>query len=327
MTGTVPVVDISPFVTDTHEGRGAVVEQVRRACEDTGFFSIVGHGVPSEAVERIRHDLAISFALPQEDKLAIKRPAQQISRGYNPMGAQAVAGTLGAVTPPDLQESFGFGYCDVPGDDPYFHTEMGEIFFAPNLWPTAPVNLKDTIVDYRRVMNELAGKIMHIFALALDLDETFFDAKIDRAISVLRIVNYPPLNEAPLPGQWRAGAHSDYGTLTLLHIEDYPQGLQIETHGGEWVDVPSVSGGYLINIGDLMMRWTNDRWISTKHRVVCPAPEFADRARTSVAFFHQPNYDAVCETFPSCITPGEFARYEPITSGAHWLAKTMKAKA
>ena len=327
MTGTVPVIDISPFVTGAQTGRGAVVEQVRRACEDTGFFSIVGHGVPSEAIERIRQDLAISFALPQEDKLAIKRPAQQISRGYNPMGTQAVAGTLGAVTPPDLQESFGFGYCDVPDDDPYFHTDMGEIFFAPNLWPAAPADLKDTIVEYRRVMNELAGKIMNIFALALDLDEGFFDDKVDRAISVLRIVNYPALEASPLDGQWRAGAHSDYGTLTLLHIEDYPQGLQIETHDGNWIDVPSVPGGYVINIGDLMMRWTNDRWISTKHRVVCPSPEYAERARTSIAFFHQPNYDAVCETFPSCITPGESARYEPITSGAHWLAKTMKAKA
>jgi isopenicillin N synthase-like dioxygenase len=327
MTGTVPVVDISPFITGAKAGRRAVVEQVRRACEDTGFFSIVGHGVPREAVERIRRDLADSFALPLEDKLAIKRPAQQISRGYNPMGDQAVGRTLGAATPPDLQESFGFGYCDVPGDDPYFHTEMGKIFFAPNLWPAVPANLKDTIVAYRQVMNELAGNVMHIFAAALDLDETFFDDKIDRAISVLRIVNYPAVDAPPLEGQWRAGAHSDYGTLTLLHIEDYPQGLQIETRDGEWVDVPAVPGGYLINIGDLMMRWTNDRWVSTKHRVVCPTSELADRARTSVAFFHQPNYDAVCETIPTCIAAGESARYEPITSGAHWLAKTMKAKA
>ena len=326
MTGTVPVIDISPFITG-EQGRGAVVEQVRRACEDTGFFSIVGHGVPNEAVERIRRDVGNAFALPLEDKLAIKRPAQQISRGYNPMGDQAVGRTLGAATPPDLQESFGFGYCDVPDDDPYFHTEMGEIFFAPNLWPAAPANLKDTIVAYRQVMNELAGKIMHIFAAALDLDATFFDDKIDRAISVLRIVNYPALNAPPLEGQWRAGAHSDYGTLTLLHIEDYPQGLQIETRDGEWVDVPAVPGGYVINIGDLMMRWTNDRWISTKHRVVCPPPEFAERARTSVAFFHQPNYDAVCQTIPTCIAAGESARYEPVTSGSHWLAKTMKAKA
>ena len=327
MTDTVPVIDISPFSTGAGAGRAAVVDAVRRACEDTGFFSIVGHGVPMAAIERIRRDMAVSFALPLEQKMAIKRPAQQISRGYNPMGDQAVAQTLGATTPPDLQESFGFGACDVPDDEPYFHTEMGKIFFAPNLWPAAPVGLKDTIVLYRRALDELAGKVMRIFALALQLEETFFDDKIDRAISVLRIISYPALSAPPLEGQRRAGTHSDYGTLTLLHIEDHPQGLQIENRDGQCIDVPAVAGGYVVNIGDLMMQWTNDRWISTKHRVVCPAPEFADRARMSVAFFHQPNYDAPCETFPTCIAPGEMARYEPITSGRHWLAKTMKAKA
>lgn len=327
MTDTVPVIDISPFVGGAGKGRIAVVDAVRHACEDTGFFSIVGHGVPIEAIERIRSDLAVCFALPLEQKMAIKRPAQQISRGYNPMGDQAVGQTLGATTPPDLQESFGFGYCDVPDGDPYFHTEMGKIFFAPNLWPAAPVGLKDTIVQYRKALDELARKIMQIFALALELDENFFDDKVDRAISVLRIVNYPALTKPPLDGQWRAGAHSDYGTLTLLHIEDYPQGLQIENHDGQWIDVPAVPDGYVVNIGDLMMQWTNDRWISTKHRVVCPDTEFADRARMSVAFFHQPNYDALCETFPSCIAPGKTARYAPITSGEHWLSKTMKAKA
>ena len=325
MTANVPLVNISPFVTGSTEGRQAVVDAVRSACEDTGFFSIVGHGVPTEAIDRVRQDLAVSFALPLEQKMAVKRPAQKISRGYNPMATQAVASTLDLASPPDLQESFGFGYCDVPDDDPYFDTRMGKIFFAPNLWPAAPTNLKNTIVAYRRALDELAGRIMHIFAMALDLEETFFDHKIDRAISVLRIINYPALREPPLEGQWRAGPHTDYGTLTLLHIEDYPQGLQIENRDGVWLDIPATPGSFLVNIGDLMMRWTNDRWISTKHRVVCPAPDFSDLARVSIAFFHQPNYDALCETIPTCIAPGETARYDPITSGAHWLSKTMKA--
>ena len=325
MAAAVPVVDISPFVSGRAAGRAAVVDAVRRACEDTGFLTIVGHGVAPQAVERVRRDLAVSFALPLEKKMAIERPAQEISRGYNPMATQAVASTLGMATPPDLQESFGFGYCDVPRD-PYFHTEMGRIFFAPNLWPQAPAGLKDTIVAYRRAMNELAGAIMRIFALALDLDETFFDDKIDRAISVLRIIHYPVMPQPPLPGQWRAGPHTDYGTLTLLHIEDHPRALQIEDRTGAWIDIPATPGGYVVNIGDLMMRWTNDRWISTKHRVVCPAGTVAERARMSVAFFHQPNYDAVCETIPTCVAAGESPRYAPVTSGQYWLSKTMKAR-
>ena len=124
-----------------------------------------------------------------------------------------------------------------------------------------------------------------------------------------------------------AGAHSDYGTLTVLHIEDAPGGLQVETPGGRWIDVPAVPDAFVINLGDLMMRWTNDRWISTKHRVRCPPAEVSDRSRMSIAFFHQPNYDAVCEVIPTCLKPGEAPRYPAITSGQHWLDKTLKAKA
>ncbi|MDA0261313.1 MAG: isopenicillin N synthase family oxygenase, partial [Proteobacteria bacterium] len=199
----VPVIDIAPFTGSDPAARQAVVDHVRGACEDIGFLTIVGHGVSAQLIGQMRDAFAISFALPDHRKLAISRPAQHISRGYNPIGNQALGYTLGATTPPDLQESFGFGHCDVAADDPYCQSEMGQIFFAPNLWPDQPTDLKKLIITYRRVMDDLANRIMHIFAAALGLEESFFDAKIDRPISVLRIVNYPGQATPPLAGQWR----------------------------------------------------------------------------------------------------------------------------
>jgi isopenicillin N synthase-like dioxygenase len=180
---------------------------------------------------------------------------------------------------------------------------------------------------YYRRANRLANDLMGLFALALDLPEDFFLDKLDKNMSALRIIRYPEQHEAPLPGQLRSGAHTDYGTLTILMSDRAAGGLQAQHRDGYWVDIVPEPDSYVVNIGDVMQIWTNDRWVSTLHRVVNPPAEVATRARRhSVPFFHQPNYDALIETLPSCHGPGNPARYQPFTYGEHWMRKWMATK-
>ena len=166
---------------------------------------------------------------------------------------------------------------------------------------------------------------MRLFALALKLDEHYFDNTIDKNISMMRVLRYPKQTTAPLPGQLRAGAHSDYGSMTILRKELSDGSLQVKNKAGEWVTVPVKEGSFIVNIGDLMQQWTNDTWISTVHRVVNPPFDSEEnKDRMSIVFFHQPNYDASVECLPGCETPGNPAKYDPISSGDHLRSKFIK---
>ena len=153
------------------------------------------------------------------------------------------------------------------------------------------------------------------------VDEHFFDDKIDRHITAMRLNFYPAQTEVPLPGQLRAGEHTDYGNFTILNGENAPGGLQVLARGGDWVDVETEPSSFVVNIGDLLMRWTNDRWLSNMHRVVNPPPgAAAGRPRLSIAFFNHPNYDALIECLP---TQGA-ARHAPVLSGDYRDVKYAK---
>jgi isopenicillin N synthase-like dioxygenase len=168
---------------------------------------------------------------------------------------------------------------------------------------------------------------MRVFALALDLDENFFVTRSDRHVSNMRINYYPVQDQPPEPGQLRAGAHSDYGAFTILRGENAPGGLEVLRHGGDWSPVPVIEDTFIINIGDLLMRWTNDRWVSTLHRVVNP-PEAVRRNvdRMSVAFFFTPNHDIEVRCLVSCTDAQNQPRYAPVTAGAHWRGKILAAR-
>jgi isopenicillin N synthase-like dioxygenase len=158
--------------------------------------------------------------------------------------------------------------------------------------------------------------------------KTFFDDKIDRHFSNSSTVNYPAQVEAPVPGQLRIGAHTDYGSLTIVYQTAAAGGLQVQRPDGAWLDVTPVEGALVVNLGDLMARWTNERYISPLHRVVNPPREVAGASRRqSIIFFHQPNYDAVVECLPSCRDSATPARYPAVTSGEHLRAKLSASKA
>jgi isopenicillin N synthase-like dioxygenase len=319
----VPVVDVAPLRAGGEGERRAVAKAIGRACEDIGFFTIVGHGVDEALVRRMYDVSRAFFDLPVVEKQRVRRPRPEQSRGYIGLGEENLAYSVGRDTT-DLKEFLAIGPVDVP-DEPYYHAPAAYPSFAPNVWPAEPAELRAVYTEYYRAMEGLAARLARAFALALDLREDFFHDKTDRHISGIRVINYPDQPEAPAAGQLRAGAHSDYGALTIVKAENVPGGLEVLNRAGQWVAVAPVADSFVVNLGDLMMHWTNDRWISTLHRVANPPRDAAlGSRRQSIVFFYQPNYDALIECLPGCSGPDHPPKYTPVTSGEHRLRKFLK---
>ena len=314
MTDRIPVIDLLAALgpSATPAARQAVAREIDRACVDIGFFTIVGHGVPTAVIDALRDTAHEFFALPMAEKRRAIHPVPHTPRGYIAMGGEALSYAAEQVTPPDLKEFYHCSRGAWP-DEPYFSSPEGKRYFIPNHWPERPARLGPAAERYYDVVSALDRELMRLAALALGIDEHFFDDKIDKHISAMRLNFYPAQPDAPLTDQLRAGAHTDYGLLTILNGEAVPGGLQIKARDGGWIDVETAPDQFVINIGDLMMRWSNDRWLSNMHRVVNPPRSAAQAKRLSIAFFLHPNYDATIE----CIAPAGQAKYPPVGSGEY----------
>jgi isopenicillin N synthase-like dioxygenase len=320
----VPIIDIAPFLEGTDEGIATVARQIGHACEEIGFFQITGYGVSEDFVQEVYDVSRRFFDLADDDKAVAAQPAPDQVRGWTAVGMEGLSYSLDEAAPGDLKEKMDMGPPNVPAD-PYFTGPEAGPHFAPNVWPHALPEMRPLWERYFAEMSEVSRQVMRIFAVALDLDIDFFEDKINHHISMFRVLNYPDQPEPPLPGQLRAGAHSDYGSLTLLRQEQRPGGLQVMTKAGDWLDVPATKGALVVNIGDLMSEWTNDRWVSTLHRVVNPPRDAAnDSRRISLVFFHQPNYDAMISCLPTCLAEGEQPKHVAISSGEHLFSKFVK---
>lgn len=313
----IPVIDISAFREGGPVAGKHVVDAVRSACEEIGFFTITGHGVSSDLISRVYRNAHQFYDLPLEEKLKIEKAPGASYKGYTAMRARTIGRSQDASLRPSLNESFAMGYVDVT-DDAYFKSPKAGTHFEPNVYPAKPTDFKPSIIAYYGAMEELSKVIMRIFASALEIDPSYFLDKIERHISVLRVVNYPALTEVPGEGEERAGAHADTGAVTLLWNDDPPgrPGLQVRTPDGAWIDVVREPDSFIVNIGNTLMRWTNDRFVSTMHRVVNP-PVVNGKSlpRLSIPYFCQPAYEAVIECISTCQGPGNPSRYPPITSG------------
>jgi isopenicillin N synthase-like dioxygenase len=317
---TIPLIDLTAARRGARLERLEVARQIDRACSEIGFFTLTGHGVAEQTVADLRSVAHAFFALPVESKRAACHPVPGTNRGYHAAGRESLSAANDLAAPADLKEFFHVGPVDVT-DDPYYTSELGRQHFLPNIWPTTPAGFADAATVYYRAMSGLIVSLMRLTALALGLDEFFFDRKIDRSIGTMRLNYYPSQVEPPRSGQLRAGAHTDYGGFTILSGEDGPGGLQVRTRVGDWVDAQTQPHNFVVNIGDLLMRWTNDRWLSNLHRVVNPPPgPDAHRPRLSIAFFNHPNYDTLVE----CIAPPGQARHPPVLSGAYRDLKYAK---
>jgi len=314
MAAFVPEIDVSALAGDELASKQRTAAEIAKACTDTGFLTITGHGVDVGLIARTRAAAAEFFASPKTLKNSVLRPPEKISRGWNPPRDRSLANTLGKETPPDLQEAWAMGP-PYSGAEPYFTENAGKKLFAPNKWPEIE-EFREILTDYHQEMTSLANRMMKGFALALDLEEDYFTRQADRPCSVVRLVQYLAQTEAPLAGQLRAGAHTDYGSFTFVKGDNVPGGLQVSDGSGGWVDVEAPLDGFVCNIGDTMQRWTGGKFRSTLHRVINPPAEAVTQNRISLVYFHLPNIDAVL---------GDANDPDALTFGEHYFGKIVKA--
>jgi len=308
----VPLIDLHPFF-ESEEGKRKVAEQIGEACEKIGFFVIVNHRVQTSAVEAVWDSCKRFFDLPVEDKVATPM-TPSYPYGYSGFGNEVLSMSTNVSSGADLKESFQI--CLGPSDIPV------EVLPHVPQWPSKPSDLKETYTAYYRELEKLSSILLRLFALALHLPENWFEDKIDKHLSALRVLNYPHQTTPPLPGQLRASAHTDYGSLTILRQDNAPGGLQVRNKDGSWQDIQTPSDAFVINIGDLMAMWTNDQWVSTIHRVINPPPKFdGSTRRQSMAFFHNVNDDALVQCIETCTGPSKPAKYPPIRAGEHLMSK------
>ena len=278
-----------------------------KMCSETGFLVIEGHGVPQKVIDDQWAIVSEFFSSSLEIKKEVKVPHKGYPYGWIGPDQEALAASKGEVTPPDLKESFNGGPLTIPKNikDPVAY----QFCYQPTLWPKID-GFKEIWESYYSEMENLAKRIMSAFAEALDLEHHYFDDFINNPISALRALHYPATKNKIFEKQQRAGAHTDYGSLTILLPQANTSGLQIMKKNS-WIDVPAIKGCFVINIGDLMELWTSGRWVSTLHRVVAKPDQ---SARKSLAYFHQPDWESV-------IKPIKSGSDETVVSGPYLMNK------
>lgn len=301
--------DLAAFEAAKEEDRNALARQLDQVCREIGFLVLTGHGVPQDVIDGVWDRTGAFFDQSAGQKSSVRAPEPGYPYGYLGPNSEALAKSKGHETPPDLKESFNGGPLVVP--DGMTDSDALAFCYAPTIWPDV-AGFQSAWTRYYKKMEDLAARIMIAFAAALDLPDDYFQSYIDQPISALRALNYPATGAVALENQQRAGAHTDYGSLTILLPQAGSKGLQVQSPQGEWVDVPAPDGVFVINIGDLMARWTADRWVSTLHRVVVRPHQ---PARKSLAFFHQPNWHAEIRPLDGS------AAYDMVRSGPYLMDK------
>ncbi len=320
MSFTVPVIDISVYV-DRSPGadRAAVAVAVDQACVDVGFMQILGHGIAEDVQAGLASALDDFFGLPLDAKKHYRLPGT--NRGYSPPKSESLSLSVGlesANRMNDFFEAYNIG----AEARSFPHLALDERDYGLNLWPAEP-GFEDRVTRYFLEAQRVARTLTTIFADALGTERTYFEAMTDHSIDVLRMNNYalPPGTDISLDGDLTGmGEHTDFGIVTVLWA-DQVAGLQVLDKDGVWHDVMPADGALLVNLGDLTARITNDRWMSTLHRVKPPVVGGTIRRRRSVAFFHDGNADAVVGTHPSLLDRGDGLAYEPTTVRDHVAAK------
>lgn len=301
---SLPIVDLTPGP----DADRRIAAEIGRAAREVGFFFVTGHGIPATLIEEVFSESARFFALPEAAKLKQSIRHSPHNRGYVAMQGES----LDPSQPADLKEAFNIGL-DLAADDP--RVVAGEPFRGVNLWPEI-AGWRDTMLTYFDAVWSVGRRLHRGVAIDLGLAPDHFEDKLDQPMATLRLLHYPPQPSSAAAGQIGAGAHTDYGDVTLL-LTDEVGGLEVQTRAGDWITVPPMPGTFVCNIGDCLMRWTNDVYVSTPHRVVNRGSD-----RYSVAFFLDPNPDASIACLPTCVTDERPARYAP-TTGAAYLADRL----
>lgn len=335
-----PIIDISAFLdpSSSQEARQTTAKAINAACINYGFFYLTGHGIATSKLDEVVSLARDFFALPFEEKNKIKRfdagspEGGDGARGYQGLGENVTGGLQ------DMQEAIDW-YSDWPEDK----KEPGDggpgsvkTLQGANLWPGRPEDLKPVYQDYIERVKEVGAALVHAMGVALDLgppsysptssdeDEEVFVRNCSDSFWVMRMIGYPPLTTPHTPGtdisQFSCGAHTDYGCVTLLLTDATPGALQVQLKDGTWLNADPIPGTFVVNIGDMIERWTNGLWKSTMHRVI----HRGNKARISVPFFYEPNFDAVVRPLGKCVreTSGK-PMHEGSTYGEHLLTKVF----
>jgi isopenicillin N synthase-like dioxygenase len=315
-TPDIPLIDISRWRSGTQEERRALATRLDSALTSSGFLMVENHGVTQELKDQIRDCAHRFFALAPEQK---SRYATVVGgRGWVPAGREANSfyGVAADATRADMKESLTFGRALTTGDD-----VLDREWFAPNVFPAEVPELASLCAQYADQVQALYVDLLHMCAAAVDLDESWFERYCLRSPHTLNINRYPPRSEtgAAQDGQYRVGPHTDWGVLTILDRQPGYGGLQVQTPDGTWVDAPYAAGAFTVNVGDLLARWTNDRWRSTRHRVLPPPAEAPGEELISLIVFLEADVDALIEP----IGPG--SSYAPVTAGEYYLERLNAA--
>lgn len=313
MASSVPLVDLEPWFHGGVDDRAEVAARIDRALQDSGFLLITGHGVPDELRRRTRESARRFFGLPEETKAAYTVAVG--GRGWLPPGVEANGYAEGTETPPDLKESYSVG-ADSPVGDP----AVDSFWFQPNTWPSEVPELAGTAQEYMARMRQLSDELLTIFATALGLQPAHFTMHTRLPTYTFNINWYPAMTRVgtPAPDQFRIGPHTDFGTVTVLDRQAGVGGLQVYTKEGAWEDAPFDPDAFTVNIGDLMARWTGDRWRSTRHRVLPPTADAPDEDLVSLIFFYETDHDA---RITSLAPPIGHTGYPDVTASEYLKAK------
>lgn len=290
MTEEIMCVDLTAWFD--HSDRAGVARRFDEALRRAGFLLITGHGIETGLRAEARAAAREFFALPRSVKARYAGTGG--GRGWLSSGIETAALGEGTATPPDMKESYSIG-CDDPTGDP----EVDAVWFPPNHWPDAELpHLRPILSRYVRRVLSLSRELMVLSETALGLPRSLFTSCQRHPTWSCYLNWYPPMTVVgpPLPGQFRIGPHTDFGAVTVLDREPGAGGLQVYTDAGNWIDVPFHPDFLTVNIGDMMARWTGDRWRSTRHRVLPPQRTAPTEDLLSLAFFYEVDHDALIET-------------------------------
>jgi isopenicillin N synthase-like dioxygenase len=296
------VIDYGAYFAREPGAIESLAVQIRHACENVGFFYALNQGVDQAVIDRAFAASRRFHALPLETKLALRVNENNI--GYLPMNASVQgASTVHKATRPNLNESFFISH-DRGADHP--DVLAGRVLRGRNQWPEDMPGLREDMMAYFHALCSMCERMLPPFAVALEMPEDFFASFFaNEAHANLRFLHYPP-QDPDEENQFGQAPHTDNSFMTALARTDVPE-LAVRLPSGEWFPPPVIPGTFLINLGNIMRRWSNDRFLSTPHGVL----NESGTDRYSIAFFYSPNPDAVIEPLPSCVGPGNPSRYPP----------------
>lgn len=299
----IPVIDFAPMLGADAAAKRRVAAALKDAAMQVGFFYIKNHGVEARIVEALFASGPKFFALPLAEKMKCHVKLSTNNSGYTPMLEENV----NPAAKGDYHEAYDMA-AELDADDPALASGKG--LYGVNIWPENMPEFRAAMLEYHFAVLALGHRLFAAFALALGQEEDFFEQFITKPTRAQRIVYYPSQEGAIDEDMIGIGAHSDYECFTILAQHEVPA-LQVLNTAGEWIAAPPVPGTFVVNIGDMMARWSNDLFASTIHRAI----NTTGRARYSIPFFLGINYDTVIDALPGCVTPERPKKYEPVIAG------------